>query len=597
MADFNSFFSNLSPEAKQGLLQTGLGILASPSYGNAGQQIGRGGLLGMQGYNAARRIGILDAAQKSRDQYRKDTLAVEAAKLLAAQQDAQRVRNERAGSPVAPGLPGPAPDTAQSTDSEIPPFSGFTLPPVNDVNYQDTTGLRPDPSAFGQVGPVQGGGQGLTPSGSDNLGMGPSNEIPTLVANSARISAPGFPDTRRDVELDNFAAHRGSTTPNTGFTNFQEGTYKAEALRRAEEGQRINAERMALHSVPQFEYPGGMQMPQIQPSAVPPAPVSNLGAATAALNADKVGAQPSAQSSEVDRLTAKRDELDVEIDRMMGYRDPESHGKYIDGLRKERTNLQARIDALDEDGLVWDTAMHNGKREFFRKDSAGNFVDWTGMEPDDKRNNIKVSASANAEIPEDQSEFVKKNQAEQSEELTKMKGRGHTAWVSNRSLDRFVKESDTAYGGTLAGVMTQAQRFFASFGAEFENLKSADAMTSALNGLMATKFEELGARGLTDPDVKILFAHFPYINTSPESRVNVARILKKSNDYVVRQYSEKLRWIRSPDGYPDSKQQVPSWLKSWRMKAVPENLFYEGVTQEVWDRMDAETRKAMKAGQ
>jgi hypothetical protein len=120
-------------------------------------------------------------------------------------------------------------------------------------------------------------------------------------------------------------------------------------------------------------------------------------------------------------------------------------------------------------------------------------------------------------------------------------------------------------------------------------------MQSAVSEILQNRMREHGARGLTDADMKILKSHLPTIATSRESRVNVANILKKQNDYDIRLYDEELKW--QEENYPDIKTRVPSWLKSWRMdpkNSMPQGAVDAGITWEEWKTLKPEEQEAFR---
>ena len=86
------FLQNMSPEMKMGLLQAGLGIMANNTghYGAAGPAIGKGGLIGAQGYNDAVKLKLLKEQQAADEEYRKRKLGIEEGDLDLKRQDANR---------------------------------------------------------------------------------------------------------------------------------------------------------------------------------------------------------------------------------------------------------------------------------------------------------------------------------------------------------------------------------------------------------------------------------------------------------------------------------------------------------------------------
>lgn len=238
-------------------------------------------------------------------------------------------------------------------------------------------------------------------------------------------------------------------------------------------------------------------------------------------------------------------------------------------------NVDDRIYRIDENGKPHriSSAQHAEARNKYMRSSASK---------------VSATATAGADLPP----YVKEGQKEALKITNEMEKRANSAWRDSRALDRFIAESDSAQGGALQPVISMAQNFFASFGFNPDGLKSVDAMNSALSEMLENRMMEMGARGLTDMDMNILKNHLPKIATSKESRVNVARVLKKVNDYDIMLYKDRYEWEQ--DAYPQMKRQKPRWLKEWEKKSIPPSAVDAGLTQEDWDAMPPPDRELFK---
>ena len=139
-----------------------------------------------------------------------------------------------------------------------------------------------------------------------------------------------------------------------------------------------------------------------------------------------------------------------------------------------------------------------------------------------------------------------------------------SAYKANKSLDRFIEASKTGTEGGAQPIISAAQNLLASFGYSPESLKDVRVMEQAVGDILGTKMEELGARGLTDKDMEVLRQALPRVNIDKNSRLEVAKIVKKANDFTINEWEN----ARSEEEriYPEIAGRVakPAWYKDWK---------------------------------
>lgn len=121
------------------------------------------------------------------------------------------------------------------------------------------------------------------------------------------------------------------------------------------------------------------------------------------------------------------------------------------------------------------------------------------------------------------------------EELTK---RAESAYNQVKTLDRFVEASQKGFDGGAAPIFAGVNNFLASFGINSgaKSLKDYRLMEQAIGDILGNKMAELGARGLTDKDMQILRDALPRAETDRASRLEIARILRRSHLGTLEQY-------------------------------------------------------------
>ena len=520
--------NSLSPEMRMGLLQAGLGILANNTgyYGQAGPAIGKGGLLGAEGYNNAVKLKMLKQRQEQDRKYQEGVLGIRNDALdfeKRQYQDAEDMRRGRVNygqsAAAAPQVnappPGGIPGVVQSPESNVP------SPAAPVVQMPQTTGgmfkqnAEPEIFALGQES-AQNNVTPPTSAGLDtNFGFG---QVPQQTA------APQQQQSFISSAIENV---RGGGSPSNRFTSEIDRWGKIAADAKA--AGDTEYEKMALEE------------------------------------------RRRAQLALKENFDMRKSMFDM-----------------TQGRTKPVAGTTGFFTTYDEEGKFTGLVGINDKGEPYLVST--NQVYAKELERAEK-GATRVSQSVQG-AGEQEDAYMKKSGTQDAEQTKEMEKSADAAYKNSAALDRFIKNSDKAGAGLLQPALSLAQNFFASFGFNPKSLKSTDDMQSALNSILESKMEEFGARGLTDQDMKILREELPKINTSKESRVNVAKIMQKAFDNDIREFDNRLK--QEKELYPQRKQMIPSWLKSWRMRAIPQSALDYGLTQPDWDDMSAAEKKAFR---
>lgn len=479
------FFKNMSPEAQMGLLQTGLGILANNTgnYGRAGPAIGKGGLLGLQGYENAVKLKMMKEQQDQQAEMNKARLGIDQQTL-----DFNKTKF----------------DAQQRQDAENRKMIERLFPDL----------LGQQPQSVAQQPVIQ---QGVPASGGMFKTQSYPNGPEIAGLNTAPVGAPAI----------QFA---------TDANNIQQAPASS----------------------------AGMETNYGAPQSV-------IGAARQRIQSDDPGASFARRGAALSLMGMKDEGTAIA-----------NFGKFLQEDKKnERDYLRGSVemDAMTGDG--WD----KDKQQWFIPQSDGTRKYISGADHAENRNKYAHSGASKNTVNVDIGDkaYLKKGAELDAANTNEMLKTAKVAYKNSFALDRFIKNSDSAQGGALQPVISMAQNFFATFGFNPDSLKSTDEMQSALNSILESKMEEFGARGLTDQDMKILRDELPKINTSKDSRINVARIMQKAFDNDIREYDNRLKQEKIL--YPDKGQFIPQWLKAWRQRAVPQSAIEDGVDQETWDAM------------
>lgn len=555
----------MTPEL-QGILGFGMGTLAN-NYGNYGQfgpAVGRGGLLGLKAYDTSSRTALLKKAQKDRDRreqdlidFRKNQAQLEQDEIIRklglpdAANAAWNARDSVANNPafkVAPGQVHPSHQPQASQQGAMPPAAqapvvagqpgaGIPVSPESEAAFQDARlmeELTNNPPTLTLPAKTQ-----AEAAYAEEMQRLPSGGTP--YSDPYRGPAGEMLPSTRDLQLGRA----------TGVGAPQGAALAAQPLTPEQQFDTLSDEQEFGYGGSGPDWPAGMASQPKQSPVAKQSPVSEA--------IENMPPSPLNSNHRVKQLQGDIARHQFNADFYSNNGD-DTRADNERAMSKQKIDQLAALDTVR--GFTWKTGLHNERPEFFRVDKNGEFVDWTGVDAQGKG-----SVTATASVGQELSPYEKKGQEDQVKETGELRDRALSAWKDNRSLDRFVGDSDIASAGMLQPALSFGQRFFASFGFDFANLKATDSMTSAINEILESRMHEFGARGLTDEDMKILRRHLPTIATSKESRVNIANVLKRQNNYDLQRYEERLEWERS--AYPNLKREAPSWLKSWRMQSKP----------------------------
>lgn len=162
--------------------------------------------------------------------------------------------------------------------------------------------------------------------------------------------------------------------------------------------------------------------------------------------------------------------------------------------------------------------------------------------------------------------YLNTRAGDQAKAMTDLEKSAESAFRSNKSLERFIASSAKGDKGAAQPFITGAKNLISSFGYSPEGLSDTNKMEQAIGDILGQKMSELGARGLTDRDMDVLRQALPRVNTSHDARVQIADIIKKSNEYVLSDYATKAD--KEQQQYPDYQFSRPSWFENYRKTAT-----------------------------
>lgn len=169
-----------------------------------------------------------------------------------------------------------------------------------------------------------------------------------------------------------------------------------------------------------------------------------------------------------------------------------------------------------------------------------------------------------------ESKYAEERMKAKASEMTSLEKAAGAAFKQIQALDRFLEASKTGTEGGAQPILTDVRNFLSTFGIPSGNLKEVRQMEQAVNDILATKFQEFGARGLTDRDMAILQASLPRVETDRRSRENIANILMKAHINTINDYQAQIE--EEARLHPDlaGKLSSPPWVKDFRKRRMPE---------------------------
>lgn len=169
-----------------------------------------------------------------------------------------------------------------------------------------------------------------------------------------------------------------------------------------------------------------------------------------------------------------------------------------------------------------------------------------------------------------ESKYAEERMKAKAGEMTALEKSAGAAYKQIQALDRFLEASKTGTEGGAQPILTDVRNFLSTFGVPSGNLKEVRQMEQAVNDILATKFQEFGARGLTDRDMAILQASLPRVETDRRSRENIANILRKAHINTINDYQAQIE--EEARLHPDlaGKLSSPPWVNEFRKRGTPE---------------------------
>ena len=146
-----------------------------------------------------------------------------------------------------------------------------------------------------------------------------------------------------------------------------------------------------------------------------------------------------------------------------------------------------------------------------------------------------------------------------------------SAAVNKPAMQRFLASSDLASEGTIQPLFSFVKGVGTSFGLDFESLTAENIGNQANSEILSRFMRELGARGLTDQDMKILRESLPKMTQSKEARESVANIMLKSYDKQLETFSHRFNVMATK---PEVSHMAykPSWLTAWEKQKESDPL-------------------------
>lgn len=145
-----------------------------------------------------------------------------------------------------------------------------------------------------------------------------------------------------------------------------------------------------------------------------------------------------------------------------------------------------------------------------------------------------------------QEELLTGNREVDMEVLTDLREGASYAENDLAMLDQIEATSDQSPQGSLGNVFNYISGVFQSIGIPTEMYTDANVFQASSNAILANYMRQLGARGLTDTDMKILASTLPRFEQSREARQEVIGILRKAKLRTIDKYNNMLEAFDTP---------------------------------------------------
>lgn len=160
-----------------------------------------------------------------------------------------------------------------------------------------------------------------------------------------------------------------------------------------------------------------------------------------------------------------------------------------------------------------------------------------------------------------ESKYIEERYKTQASNFDELEKSAKSAYKSNQALQSFAESSDKGDAGGAQPLITGAKNFLSSFGFGFDDLSDTTKMQQAIGQILGQKMQELGARGLTDQDMKILRESLPRVETDRRARIEVINVLQKANNQTISEYIDYVG--QENKDHPKARFIRPGWVNSW----------------------------------
>ena len=167
----------------------------------------------------------------------------------------------------------------------------------------------------------------------------------------------------------------------------------------------------------------------------------------------------------------------------------------------------------------------------------------------------------------------------QAQAMGELEKSATSAFQANQAIDRFVEASEGGTAGGAQPLVSGVQNFLSTFGYQPSELTNVATMEQAIGQILGQKMQELGARGLTDQDMKILRESLPRVETSQNARVEVSRVLKKANEQKIDQYMRNAQ--REQEAFPGRQFFRPDFFYSQGSSEQPGGALSQDELEEL----------------
>lgn len=163
------------------------------------------------------------------------------------------------------------------------------------------------------------------------------------------------------------------------------------------------------------------------------------------------------------------------------------------------------------------------------------------------------------------SEYWKTTADAKAKQVAEMEKQAQVAVQNINAIDRFTIESKKGTAGGAQPILTGVQNFLSTFGYSSSELDSVAKMQTAVAGAKANYMKQLGARGLTDQDMKILAESLPRVETSRSAREAVAAVLRKAYQKDIDNWAKEAeKQYRNAPEEMKPLMELPAWYYDYK---------------------------------